>query len=72
MAEMMENTYESIVSGAAAKEGRVFTSGEKTFFSKRKHKSKTFFSKETINPRLSFQENINPHPLTSFSMPERL
>ena len=36
---MMENTYESIVLGTAAKEGRVFTSGQKTFF-----------SKENINP----------------------
>ena len=28
----MENTYESIVLGTAAKEGRVFTSEEKTLY----------------------------------------
>ena len=34
VAEMMdmENTYESIVLGTAAKEGRVFTSEEKTLY----------------------------------------
>ena len=38
----MENTYESIVLGAAAKEGRVFTSEEKTF------RQKTFFSLKSV------------------------